>query len=167
MISVNTAFNGYIGLSTDTKPAALNGSRFYEMDTQKSYMYDQEGAEWIEQTAEGGGGGGESAGKFKITATVTYNSQSGTYSATVDKTHEEIMAAIDEGKDAYVELLDESQEGLVKNLPLAVYYTEDGNSYAHFASVYAQNDEDGDRVFYVYVGVYASDVIYNASNFSA
>lgn len=60
MISVNLAYNGYVGLSTDTKPTedVNNGSRFYEMDTQKSYMFNAEGAAWIEQTAEGGGGGG-------------------------------------------------------------------------------------------------------------
>ena len=53
MISVNLAFNGYVGLSTDSKPTedVNNGSKFYEMDTAKSYMFDAEGLSWIEQPA--------------------------------------------------------------------------------------------------------------------
>lgn len=39
------------GLSTDTKPtdSVPNGSTFYEMDTQKVYMFDAENQLWIEQ----------------------------------------------------------------------------------------------------------------------
>lgn len=37
------------GLSTDEKPTdVLNGSRYIEMDTGKVYLYDAEGAEWLE-----------------------------------------------------------------------------------------------------------------------
>lgn len=49
----------YLGLSTDTKPVDsglkendLNGSVFYEMDTQKVFMYDEEGSEWKAQNSE-------------------------------------------------------------------------------------------------------------------
>ena len=39
----------YYGLSTDEKPeAANNGSRYIEMDTSKMYLFDAEGAEWLE-----------------------------------------------------------------------------------------------------------------------
>ena len=91
MISVNLAYNGYVGLSTDTKPIedVNNGSRFYEMDTQKNYMFNAEGAEWIEQTAEGGGGG-TGGGLF----VVTYDS---TVSHT-DKTWNEVKEAAMAGK---------------------------------------------------------------------
>ena len=37
------------GLSTDTKPLdEPNGSKFIEMDTSKVYLFDAEGAEWLE-----------------------------------------------------------------------------------------------------------------------
>lgn len=40
----------YYGLSTDTKPmdGVDNGALFVEMDTGKVYLYDAEGAEWLE-----------------------------------------------------------------------------------------------------------------------
>lgn len=42
--------NEYYGISTDTKPTDVpNASTFYEMDTQKLYMYDATNAKWIEQ----------------------------------------------------------------------------------------------------------------------
>ena len=47
-----------IGLSTDEKPPATNGSSFIEMDTGDLYFYDGENSEWIKS---GGGGGGGSA----------------------------------------------------------------------------------------------------------
>lgn len=39
------------GLSTDTKPTTdiNNGSTFYEMDTKKVFMYDEENLRWLEQ----------------------------------------------------------------------------------------------------------------------
>lgn len=40
----------YIGLSTDTKPMdAKNTDVFLEMDTGKVFLFDEEGARWIEQ----------------------------------------------------------------------------------------------------------------------
>lgn len=42
-----------IGLSTDEKPPATNGSSFIEMDTGDLYFYDGENSEWIKS---GGGG---------------------------------------------------------------------------------------------------------------
>lgn len=40
----------YFGLSTDTKPeSAQNASVFYEMDTHKVFMFDEQNKEWIEQ----------------------------------------------------------------------------------------------------------------------
>ena len=38
------------GLSTDTKPMNVaNGSSFYEIDTQKYYMFDETNQTWREQ----------------------------------------------------------------------------------------------------------------------
>lgn len=41
----------FYGLSTDTKPTTdvLNASVFYEMDTKKIYMFDEENSRWLEQ----------------------------------------------------------------------------------------------------------------------
>lgn len=50
MVTLNTVYTTqrYVCLSTDTKPAALNGSMLLEMDTQKVYVYDEDGAAWVE-----------------------------------------------------------------------------------------------------------------------
>lgn len=49
----------YCGLSTDNKAAiaAQNGDEFYEINTAKTYVYDEDGKRWIEQPTSGGGGG--------------------------------------------------------------------------------------------------------------
>lgn len=40
----------YFGLSTDEKPKNCNNaSVFYEMDTKKIYMFDEQNKVWIEQ----------------------------------------------------------------------------------------------------------------------
>lgn len=47
------------GLSTDTKPVGgviTNGSAFIEMDTSKTYLYDQENGQWLEWGNGGSGG---------------------------------------------------------------------------------------------------------------
>ena len=44
----------YAGLSTDTKPddaADITGSEFLEVDTGKTYYWDEEGDEWVDPTA--------------------------------------------------------------------------------------------------------------------
>ena len=41
----------YFGLTTDDMPTGddvANGSRFIEMDSGKIYLYDAEGAQWLE-----------------------------------------------------------------------------------------------------------------------
>ena len=39
----------YYGLSTDEKPLdANNASKFIEMDTDKVFLFDEEGTEWLE-----------------------------------------------------------------------------------------------------------------------
>ena len=56
MISnIDKAIIKLIGLSTDEKPPATNGSSFIEMDTGDLYFYDGENSQWIKS---GGGGGG-------------------------------------------------------------------------------------------------------------
>lgn len=51
MITVNNLTDKYYGLSTDTKPTdnVRNGSTFFEIDTSKSYVYDEQNKQWIEQ----------------------------------------------------------------------------------------------------------------------
>lgn len=40
----------HFGLSTDTKPTDVtNASTFYEMDTKKAYMFDEQNQKWLEQ----------------------------------------------------------------------------------------------------------------------
>lgn len=43
-------------LSTDTKPTAgvANGSTCIEMDTGKTFMFNEDGSEWIELPSSGG-----------------------------------------------------------------------------------------------------------------
>lgn len=48
MISiVDKSMVEYKGLSTDTKPAAANGSSFLEMDTGDMYYYDADNETWV------------------------------------------------------------------------------------------------------------------------
>lgn len=51
MISTLNIAQEYVGLSTDTKPTdnVANGSTFVEIDTQKFYIYDEDGGDWVEQ----------------------------------------------------------------------------------------------------------------------
>lgn len=55
----NDRYAEYAGLSTDNKSTikAYNGDEFYEINTGKTYKYDEDGAKWVEQPASGGGGG--------------------------------------------------------------------------------------------------------------
>lgn len=42
-------FEVWLGLSTDTKPSGkINGSFFIEIDTGKTYIYNQDASAWIE-----------------------------------------------------------------------------------------------------------------------
>lgn len=56
----NIRYQRMAGTSSDTKPTAgvANGSLFEEADTGKTYIYNEDGAEWTEYAAGGGGGGG-------------------------------------------------------------------------------------------------------------
>ena len=55
MITATTDIHGVqpaelYGLSTDTKPTNVNNaSVFYEMDTKKMFLFDEENARWLEQ----------------------------------------------------------------------------------------------------------------------
>lgn len=50
MVTLNTEYTTqrYVCLSTDTKPAAPNGSMLLEMDTQTVYVYDEDNTSWVE-----------------------------------------------------------------------------------------------------------------------
>ena len=60
MAFLNTVYSVGDCLSTDTKPTEgiFNGSCLYEMDTKKSYKYDEENTLWREAPSGSGGGGG-------------------------------------------------------------------------------------------------------------
>ena len=60
--------------STDSKPTSgvMNGSTCIEVNTGKTYVYDEEGSEWTEISSSGGGGGGGGSSDFS-TAEVTFN----------------------------------------------------------------------------------------------
>lgn len=60
-------------LSSDTKPTTgvANGSKCIEMDTGKTYMFNEEDSEWEELPSSGGGGG---SSDFS-TATVTFEGE--------------------------------------------------------------------------------------------
>lgn len=82
--------NTYYGLSTDTKPtgAVLNGREFREMDTGKTYLFDEENGEWLEQPEEGGGGGGGSttlSGLTDVDISNPSNGQTLVYNASAGK----------------------------------------------------------------------------------
>ena len=50
-VNGGVAIRDYRGMSSDEKPVknVPNGSTFYEMDTQKVFMFDAAQKEWIEQ----------------------------------------------------------------------------------------------------------------------
>lgn len=48
--AANCAPDDLIGLSTDTKPTDVpNASTFYEMDTKKIFLFDEQNKRWLEQ----------------------------------------------------------------------------------------------------------------------
>lgn len=51
MVTLDTVYTiqRYVCLSTDTKPTGVpNGSRCLEMDTGKTFLYDEDGSTWRE-----------------------------------------------------------------------------------------------------------------------
>ena len=76
MVTIGNLTSEYFGLSTDEKPTdGRNGDSFVAMDEGKTYIYDEEGSQWVEQPASGGGGGGDS--DFSI-AEVTIDTKNAT-----------------------------------------------------------------------------------------
>ena len=72
MVTVANLISEYIGLKDDQKPIiARNGDMFLEMDTGKTYLFDEEGATWVEQPASGGGGGSSDVSLATVTVLVT------------------------------------------------------------------------------------------------
>lgn len=86
-------------LSTDTKPTngIANGSKLYEMDTGKRYMFDEENSTWI-QVSTGEDGGSSGSGGAMLTM-ITYDTDHSTYVS--DKAFEEIDAAFKSGVALY------------------------------------------------------------------
>jgi len=64
MVTVDNLTTTYNGLSTDQKPNFVhNGDKYRELDTGKTYIYNETGSEWVEMpTSSGGSSGGSSSG---------------------------------------------------------------------------------------------------------
>ena len=88
--------------STDTKPTAnlVNGSKLTEVDTGKTFLYDEADTEWVEYSAGGGGGGSVCVTFTDITPTSPTS-----FTAMASMTSTEIETAMLEGKFVYA-LLD-------------------------------------------------------------
>ena len=69
----NTPWNNqteYYGLSGDSKPTGVrNGDKFVEINTGKTFLYNETGAAWVEQPASGGGGGSSDTSIANVTIT--------------------------------------------------------------------------------------------------
>ena len=81
--------------STDTKPTAnlVNGSKLTEVDTGKTFLYDEANTEWVEY-AEGGGEGGTVVVTFTDVTPVSETE----FTSTASMTGAEILDAILAGK---------------------------------------------------------------------
>lgn len=86
-------------LSTDTKPTdgIANGSSCVEMDTGKTYMYDEANGEWLEVNTGGGGGGG---GVNLHTATLTLVGSSDTAVINLQPYLDESTGYLEHNQDA-------------------------------------------------------------------
>ena len=122
MVSENKAYNGYVGLSTDNKPtrSVNNGSMFYEMNTQKKYMFDEEGVQWIEQPEQGGGSTG--GGGLVVTWDTTTDE--------CDKTYAEVKAACEAGQQVWIYVAEATDAVDVYSPVTEVYeVSEDTSTY--------------------------------------
>ena len=93
-------------LKTDTKPTTgiANGSKCIEMDTGKTYMFNEEDSEWEELPSSGGGGGGDGyLGLHTATVNVTFDTSS-------------ISGDVTEFEGAQLILLDSENEATVMDL---------------------------------------------------
>ena len=45
--NIDKLISHFVGLSTDEKPIAANGSSFFEMDTGDQYFYSTDDSDWI------------------------------------------------------------------------------------------------------------------------
>jgi hypothetical protein len=64
MVTTNQYSNNFVGLSDDDKPVSYikNGSTFTEIDTGKTYMFDEDSNSWFltSNNSSGGSGGNDS-----------------------------------------------------------------------------------------------------------
>lgn len=76
----NTVLIEGVCLSTDTKPTTgiANGSTIIEINTGKTYMFDEDSSEWDEIGSGGGGGGGGGGSSDYSIAKVTITSSTAT-----------------------------------------------------------------------------------------
>ena len=68
VVTGTATYYEFAGLSTDSKPVdgVSTGSMFTEVNTGKTFAYDESSSTWIEQPSSGGGGGGGGGGNVII-----------------------------------------------------------------------------------------------------
>ena len=113
-----------VGLSTDDKPTGLNignGWSFIEMDTGKVYFYNAADSEWIEFAGSGGGGQGGNS------VLVVHETWSDEYTAVLDKTAAEILAAY---PFVSKEFDTSADGGYVGKSMLTQYSSENGHNFS-------------------------------------
>lgn len=134
-------------LSTDTKPTTgiANGSTLIEINTSKTYMFDEESGEWDEVSQGGGGGGGSGSSDFS-TAQMTIICEE---SADTNKNITDIVLIEDGALTTSVRLpyFDSISNNGTKVCTVVLY---DGNAYGYLVtddSVTVSGDatyDDGD-----------------------
>lgn len=140
--------------STDTKPTAnlVNGSKLTEVDTGKTFLYDEADTEWVEYSAGGGGGG-----VVPVTFTNITPSSQTTFSATASMTGAEILNAILEGKSVNAVIDGRPMNMGVLQIPLRG--TDDGvDTYVWGMSIIHMASNP------IAIDMYANLVVYLESN---
>ena len=128
MVSMFVKYCGirlYVGLSTDEKPTnATNASRFFEMDTKDTYVFDKDNSEWIKQGENPEPVGGDEVFYIDISMDLQ------TEKIVANKTYSEIEAAY------------ENNQFIICRWP-----SDDGASFYYLDEVYT--DDVGDYFSFV------------------
>ena len=131
-------YTEFAGNSSETKPTEMiaDGSIFLETDSGNLFGFDEADQTWrfrknVRESAGGGGGGG-GAEDFLVTLTPTALD----YSGTMDKTAEEITAAIEAGKHIVLSI-EGSSIGFSEILLQAGWYSKasGSNNYCVSATI--------------------------------
>lgn len=121
MVTINNQTTHYNGLSTDTKPTeGRNGDTFVEIDTGKTYLWNADGSEWVEQPASGGGGGEESGSGGSLMLRITKRTAGVRIIFRLNASFNDIKNAIENGRMVYLineEIPIGASEGALATVP--------------------------------------------------